>query len=175
MSSLANFQIRPLPALRVIGKAVYPKMDMKENPIPAFWDQCFADGTFKTLTDLPAEHIDKDYVGFMCEWDGKVTFTYICGMLLAAGTPVPDGFIYKDIPASTVAVGWIQGPEKDNYQAAHAMTQQELEKRGYQCDNAAGWCMEYYNCPRFTQKQPNGDVILDYYIPCLPAAASPQV
>ncbi len=173
MSSLINFEFRSLPAMRIIGKAICPKMDMQDNPIPAFWSKCFTDGTFKILTELPAEHVDKDYVGFMCDWDGKDTFTYICGMLLAAGTPVPAGFDFKDVPASTAAVGWIRGPEKENYQAAHTLTQQELEKKGYCSNSAAGWCMEYYNCPRFTQPQTNGDVILDYYIPCQPAAAMP--
>jgi len=175
MSVLVNFQFRSLPALRVIGKAVHPKMDMKENPIPAFWEKCFSDGTFKVLSELPAEHVDKDYVGLMCDWgEGQETWTYICGMLLAAGTPVPEGFDYKDIPAATAAVAWIQGPEKENYQVAHPLTQQELEKRGFRFDQSAGWCMEYYNCPRFTQAQPNGDVILDYYMPCTPTAEQAQ-
>jgi predicted transcriptional regulator YdeE len=109
MSTLIKFEIKPLPTLRVIGKAVHPKMDMKENPIPAFWGQCFGDGTFGTLESLPSQ-IDSSYVGFMCDWTNpNGTFTYIVGMLFAADAPVPEGFTYWDCPASTAGIGWIQG------------------------------------------------------------------
>lgn len=171
MSILINFQIKQLPALRIVGKAIHPLMDMKVNPIPDFWSQCFGDGTFKTLENLPVKPVDDSYVGFMSGWDaGNGTFAYICGMLLPAGSPVPEGFTCMDLPAANVAVGWIQGPEKENYQVAHELTQQAMEKQGHKMILIDPWCMELYNCPRFTQPQPNGDVILDYYIPCQPAA-----
>jgi hypothetical protein len=33
-------------------------------------------------------------------------------------------------------------------------------------DTEAPWCMELYACPRFKRPDENGNVILDYYIPC---------
>lgn len=172
MSELIEFQTRQLPVMRVIGKPVYPKMDMKDNPIPAFWGKCFSENAFLILENLSQYHLDSAYVGFMCDWsDGNEVFTYLCGMLMTPDCPVPEGYVYRDFPASTAAVGWIRGPEKDNYKVAHKLTQEELEKQGYRVDKAAKWCMELYNCPRFTEPKENGDVILDYYIPCVPTEA----
>ena len=31
---------------------------------------------------------------------------------------------------------------------------------------AAGWALEMYNDARFTQPGPDGEVVLDFYIPC---------
>lgn len=169
MSRLVRFQFRPLPAMRVVGKSISQLLNMQENPIPAFWSACFADGTFKILESLSGHSIDDAYVGLMCDYnsqDGK--FTYFCGMLMDQDCPVPEGFSFKDFPASMAAVGWVQGPEKENYGTAHELTQRELEQHGFRADESAAWCLELYNCPRFTQPQPNGEVILDYYIPCLP-------
>ena len=166
MSQLVKFEVEDLPAMRIVGKAVYPKMDMKENPIPAFWGQCFGDDTFSTLEAQASDVLDASYVGFMCDWSGTGHFTYICGMMMKAGCSVPEGFAYKDCAPAKAAIGWIQGQEKENYDAAHQFTQGEMEKQGYQFDEQAQWCMELYNCPRFTQPMENGDVILDYYIPC---------
>lgn len=169
MSKLIQLEIKPLPAFRIIGKEIRVRMG-GENPIPAFWSRCFADGTFSVLEAMGDSVFCGDYVGFMCDYqsaDG--CFTYLCGMMMKPGAGIPEGFGSRDVADSTVAVGWIQGPEKDNYPAAHTMTEQEMGKQGFVADGPAGWCMELYNCPRFTQPMENGDVILDYYIPCVKA------
>lgn len=168
MAKLVSLQINGLPEVRIMGKAIYPIMDNNENPIPAFWGKCFNDGTFKKLEELKEHHIDSSYVGWMGDWDTSTgKFTYICGMLMKPGTPIPEGFIYRDVPASTVAIGWIQGLEEDVYSAAHELTLKAMEEEGYKIDESASWCMELYNCPRFTEPDENGEVILDYYIPCI--------
>ena len=167
MAKLVNLQINELSKMRIIGKIVRPNLDMEDNPIPALWGQCFNDGTFSILDELTEHHIDSSYVGWMSDWnndDGR--FTYLCGMLMKPETPVPEGFVYRDIAASTVAIGWIQGLEKETYPVAHEFTQKAMDEHGYKEDEDALWCMELYNCPRFTKPMENGDIILDYYIPC---------
>lgn len=152
MVELVKLEIKQLPAMRVVGKTIRPELGANENPIPAFWEKCFGDGTFTTLDGMADNHLDISYVGWMADWtagDGK--FTYICGMLMKEDTPLPDGFESRDVPASTVAVGWIRGPEKETYPVAHGLTQKALENEGYNVDDAAQWCMELYNCHRFTQ------------------------
>lgn len=167
MAKLVNLQINQLPDIRIIGKEIYPDMDMQENPVPAFWGKCFGDGTFTKLEELKEYSIDSSYVGWMSDWStGENKFTYICGMLMKPNTPVPEGFIYRDVPASTVAIGWIQGLEKDVYSVSHEFTQKAMEEQGCKLDEIASWCMELYNCPRFTTPMENGEIILDYYIPC---------
>ncbi len=168
MTRLIHFEIKNMPEMRVIGKTICPKMDMgDDNPVPAFWEKCFSDGVFKTLETLPNPLV-KDYVGFMCDGPDKKTFTYICGMLFPKGTAVPEGFDYRDMPAMPTAVGWIQGPDKKVYADAYKLTHDEMIKQGFTLYSKNSYCMELYNCPRFTTPQPNGDVILDYYMPCQP-------
>jgi len=167
MSELIAFELRELPAFRVIGKEIHPLLDMKENPIPAFWGQCFQDGSFNALEWLGPALLQPDYVGFMCEYEPNAgnVFTYMCGVFAKADTEVPEGYTFRDYPAATVAVGWIKGPEKENYLCAHKFTEGELRAKGY-LPGKAGWCAEVYNCPRFTTPAADGSVILDYYIPC---------
>lgn len=167
MAKLVNLKINELPKIRVIGKTVRLNLEMGNNPIPVLWEQCFNDGTFSILEKLMEHHIDSSYVGWMGDWNnGDGRFTYLCGMLMKPEAPVPEGFVYRDIPASTVAIGWIQGLEKEAYSVAHEYTQKAMEEHGYKADEDALWCMELYNCPRFTKPMENGDIILDYYIPC---------
>lgn len=36
----------------IVGKMIYPNLEMEQNPIPAFWGQCFEEGLFAMLTGL---------------------------------------------------------------------------------------------------------------------------
>ena len=103
-----------------------------------------------------------DYVGVMIDWyKGDGNFSYIVGMLMKAGVDVPDGFFSRALPAAKVAVGWIQGKDTaDVCSNAHALTEKALKAEGYTCDTMR-WCMELYNCPRFTQPDANGEIVLE--------------
>lgn len=168
MPELVRFSVEKMPAMKVVGRAMRVKMGSEENPIPGFWRTCFSDGMFERIEALGAPALDGSYVGFMCDYhadDGM--FTYICGIFMKPDCPVPEGFVGRDVAESDVGVGWVRGPEFENYPVAHKLTSEAMEKAGRKADEAAGWCAEVYNCPRFTAPQENGDVILDYYIPCL--------
>ncbi len=46
----------------------------------------------------------------MIDWDkGDGDFSYIIAMLLKDGVSVPEGYCYKDIEETDVAIGWIKG------------------------------------------------------------------
>jgi len=159
-----NLQVKELPQMCVVGRAIKVPSSMETNPIPALWGQCFGDGTFETLDALESYHLEKDYVGWMGEWDEE-GFVYICGMLMRPDVPVPEGFDFRELPAAKAAVGWIQGQEWEVVTAAHELTVGALAEQGYEPNWAAGWSMELYNCPRYTNPDENGELILDYYIP----------
>jgi hypothetical protein len=55
--------------------------------------------------------------------------------------------------------------QKDIKGDINKITQKVMEEKGYKVDATAYWCMELYNCPRFTIPMENGEIILDYYIP----------
>ncbi len=171
MVKVIKFEVKNFPESRVIGKSIRPdmnKLNKGENPIPAFWEKCFSDGMFATLESLSEFHLDSAYVGWMGEWnDSDQTFTYLCGMLMKPDTPPPVDFCFRDIPETNVAVAWIQGVEPDLFQEAHQLTTKTLIEKGYQMNDNAPWSMELYACPRFTEADPDGSRILDYYIPCI--------
>lgn len=170
MGKLIKLEVISLPKLCLVGKEL--KINMEEhmkgnNRIPGFWDKCFGDGTFSTLEQQPDFIYNDAYVGFMMDWDkGDGYFSYVCGILMKEGVTIPDGFIMRGIEPTDAAVGWIQGKDTaDVCSDAHAKTEKALREAGYKCDDMK-WCMELYNCPRFTTPDENGEIILDYYIPC---------
>jgi len=161
---LVNFEVKELPRLCVVGKAIQVQSAGQENPIPALWDRCFADGTFEVLEGLKEYHLGGDYVGWIGEW-GPEGFVYICGMLMQPEVPVPEGFSLRELPPGKVAVAWIKGQRAEVLLQAHALAEEALLNQGYEYDPAACWSMEVYNCPRWTNPDEHGELILDYYIP----------
>ena len=169
MGELIKFEIGELPDILIVGKEIRHSMEalMKgDNPIPAFWDLCFSEGIFAELEDQSGNIHDPAYVGVMVDWDrGDGDFSYIVGMLMKTGADVPDGFICREVNATKVAIGWIKGADvADVCSKAHEYTEKALKAEGFTCKKIT-WCMELYNCPRFTEPDENGDIILDYYIP----------
>jgi len=164
-----------MPAMRVVGKGMRPlfkDVQGPDNPLPKLWEQCFSDGTMAALDQLQDVSIDDAYVGWMAEWDESTQqFLYIVGKLVEPGTPVPDGFEHRDVAPCTAAVSWVQGPETSIYSQAHQLAEAAMKEQGYVYDSSAGgWSMELYNCPRFTNPDAEGRVILDYYLPCTKAS-----
>lgn len=162
MARLEKIEFVEMPDVLVIGKTI--KVDWAHirdhNPIPEFWEKCLADGTFKRLEQCGEQVYDPSYVGYM------TMHSYTCGMLMKKGCTIPgEGFDTHEIMPTKVAVGWIKGPETEAIMNAHRLTERGLEDWGYRYNPDCEWSMELYNCPRFTQKDENDMVILDYYIP----------
>ncbi len=174
MSKLIKLEIKAFPATRVIGKHVACGVgEDAENPGPALWESMITDGTLEFLLNLPQRATqDPDAVGWMGEYDpASNTYTYIAGILAEPGAPVPAGFVYRDIPACQMAIGWIEGTDAghDVYIGAHDHVAQALQARGYEYDSSAGgFEMEYHSQARFSIPLARGDelVVLDYYSPC---------
>jgi len=169
MGEFIKFEVKRLPKVKLVGKEIRYNMEahMKgNNRLPAFWERCFNEEIFQTLEAQTEFIYDSAYVGVMIDWDkGDGDFSYIVGMLMKDGVCVPDGYYVKDIEETDVAIGWIKGKNTDDVcSTAHAQTEQALREMGGNCSEMK-WCMELYNCPRFTTPDENGEIILDYYIP----------
>ena len=169
MAELVKFEVIDFPATKLIGKEIRYSMAAHmqgDNRIPALWEKCFTDGTFTWLEAQKDFVHDPAYVDVMTDWGkGDGDFTTIVGMLMKDGATVPEGYIRRDLPACKAVVSWIKGnAPAELYAAAHPLTEQKLRAEGYTNDKMT-WCMELYNCPRFTTPDESGNIILDYYIP----------
>ena len=172
MASLVKFDVRSLPALKVVGRAVRVRMaDEMEDPVPELWSRCHGDGTIDELEAL--DTFDPSPVGWMGDFDAKTSsFVYLCGVLVPSGAPVPEGFDIRAIGPTRAAVGWVQGEPDELVPLAQELTEQAMAEAGVTADESAGWALERYDDERFTQRTPEGEVVLDFYIPCLELAGA---
>lgn len=150
------------PPLRLIGKR-YTDVDRgSDGGYSQKWSEWFEQGYFRPLEQLEAVSATGDaYVGCMrCAGE----FEYWIGMFFPEKTPVPDGYTYVDIPAGDVGICWIYGREDTGElygHEAHEMCIVEIKEAGWQLADEP-WVFELYNCPRFTNPDEDGNVILDY-------------
>lgn len=72
------------------------------------WERCFREHTLDVLDEKNA--VVPYGIGWMGEHDVETgKFTYIAKKFMPAGTSVPEGFEYRDLPACTIANGFING------------------------------------------------------------------
>ena len=153
-----------LPSLRLIGKR-YTNRDRDVNGgFGNKWGEWFEKGYFRTLEELGSLPENGDaYLGCMrCVGE----FEYWIGMFFPEETPVPDGYMYVDIPSGDLGTCWIHGCEDNGEiygQEPHEMCISKIKEAGWQIAEDA-WFIERYNCPRFTTSDEKGKVILDYCI-----------
>lgn len=93
-------------------------------------------------------------------------FEYWIGLFFPAGTPVSDGFEAVDLPACAFGTVWLYGREDTGElfgPDAHMLSVATIQEKGWQIAEKP-WFMERYNCPRYTDPDEHGKVILDYCI-----------
>jgi predicted transcriptional regulator YdeE len=153
-----------LPAARLIGKKY---SDEDRNQYGSFsdqWDEWFANGWFEEIEKLrPLPENGDAYLGLMRYTD---SFEYWIGMLFPAGTAVPEGYSYADIPEGDIAVCYVYGRSDNGEifgQEAHDASMDRISREGFELQDNP-WYMERYNCPRFTTPDDKGNVILDYCV-----------
>ncbi|MDD2481725.1 MAG: GyrI-like domain-containing protein [Lutispora sp.] len=153
-----------LPSLRLIGKR-YTDRDRDVNGgFGNKWGEWFEKGYFRALEELGSLPENGDaYLGCMrCVGE----FEYWIGMFFPEETPVPDGYMYVDIPSGDLGTCWIRGREDNGEiygQEPHEMCISKIKEAGWQLSEDP-WFIERYNCPRFTTPDEKGKVILDYCI-----------
>lgn len=168
MAKLIKLEMIDLPQVYVVGKEI--KVEMKDvmggdNPIPAFWEKCIAEGVFETLSKQ-SMYGAGSWVGFMTDWqEADGVFSYSCGMMLTEPVAPTAEYTVRTIEAGKVWVSWIQGKDiADVCGNAHCLTGAVLKAKEQDLDKIK-WTMEVYSCPRFTTADANGEIILDYYVP----------
>lgn len=165
-AELTKLTVKVMEPVKVIGKEVRVNMNgCGENPVPAFWSQCFADGSIKEMEDHP----DRLYPQVLVGWMGDVnmaekTWSYIVGILAGTDADVPAGMVSRELPETRYAVGTLSGEEPDIYARAHELTAAEMAKTGLRFNDTLGYEMEWYD-ERFCADDCPG--VIDLYIPVL--------
>ncbi len=99
-----NFELFHLSKARVIGMEIRSGGSMG-NTAPVVWKKVFQNGAFDILKSLP-QVLNNSFYGWTCDHDAESdTFSYIVCVLTPAGTPVPEGFVYRDIPETICTKG----------------------------------------------------------------------
>lgn len=161
------------PALRFIGKR-YTNDDRTENGFGKQWDEWMRDDMFNALKKAAqVSPFSEDTIGLMTMRGDMACFTYWIGLFFPEKTEVPVGYDYLDLPESDICIGWVCGkPENGEIFGGppHEAVCKKMENDniGKFRNDIAGqgsniYCFfERYNHLRFTEKDANGNVILDY-------------
>lgn len=163
------FEAFPFGPVRFIGKEVQIG---RKNLAPALWQAFLGDGSNALLQRLPERlSPEGDTIGYMGEYDGETkSYVYIAGVFTQPGTPVPEGFSFRDLPECLMGVCWITGDTPDLEKGAHAKTEKIMAKNGYGPDYGPGFSMEYYSFKKYASVQEGkGPYTFGYYLPCKPA------
>ena len=157
---IKNVYRESFPAVRLIGRRYSGEENFKK-----LWEKSFREGLFGPLEALPQlEGHDGGYIGAMRIADGMLE--YWIGLFLPAGTAVPEGYDFADIDAMDFAVFWRYGSDQTGELyglEAHNECLAQFPEHGF-LRREDDWCFERYNCPRFTEPDAEGKVILDYGI-----------
>ena len=127
----------------------------------ANWGEWWENGWFETLEKIPALPFNGDaYIGARRE-----AGVHWIGMLFPAGTAVPEGFEFVDLPPADYAVCFNRDAEGSAALYSRQTREACLERiAALGLRVKEGWRLERYNCPRFTTPDERGRVVLDWAV-----------
>lgn len=156
-----------IPTMRFVG-VKYGNEDRDNGSFAAKWGEWFEAKRFHELDSLVTEDLTQEFEDFhaqigLMRLKEAEEFEYWIGRFLPEGTAVPEGFNSIDFSASNLGVCWVQGSQPEIY-GNEEVCADKLTEEGYELvtdENKAWWFFERYGCPRFTQPDQDGNVILD--------------
>ena len=153
---------------RFIGRS-YGEESKKNDTFGWLWDEWFAADLFAPIEKAALRAVrnggamieDGDaYCGmFIIAADG--TCQYWIGMIVPTETEIQEGYDSFSLSACDAVVNWVCGKEPDVY--FHSCIE-KMEEYGYYWDASPSGerlMTERYVCPRFTEPDENGNLILD--------------
>ncbi|MDD3832211.1 MAG: hypothetical protein PHW00_06140 [Clostridia bacterium] len=163
MPEIIKVYKQTLPATRFVGRC-YGEEDKVGNTFSKKWGEWFENNLFAPIEIKcgDKEHFEDStsYYG-LCRCSQDQPFQYWIGVFLPAGAQVPEGYDSIDFDATDIAVYWVKGKEPDIY---FVDPTDRMAKDGYKWapdKDGYMWCFERYACPRFTEPDKDGNVILD--------------
>ncbi|MBW6515048.1 MAG: effector binding domain-containing protein [Candidatus Cloacimonetes bacterium] len=162
-AELTAFKVIEIKKCKIIGKSIRCSVRKgQENPIPAFWDKCFSDGTIDGLE----KRSDLLYQDVLIGWCGDYNpenhfFTYLIGVFVESSTEVPENLTAIEIATTKYAAATIEGQEPDIYMMAHDLTFKMIEEKGLEYNPDRGFEFEWYD-ERFCQD--DNKRVIDLYV-----------
>jgi hypothetical protein len=133
-----GLRVFEMPEVRFIGKSTIDTLKSEGNPIPAFWGKYFSKDYHLVTDTLP--HVIPNRLAWFGDFSQETSqYTYMICVGCPTGTPVPDGFEYRDVAASFICHGATNENERDAY--AEDRESEELQKLGF---NLLGPMCEFY-------------------------------
>ncbi|GEM_PF-4245429 len=99
-----EFELLEMDAVRIIGLEIACS-DPKGQEAALIWNDLLGTKAHEQLVALPDVLNGEALFGFMVNPKADGSFTYLLGAMTPAGTAVPEGFAYMDLPGGTVAKG----------------------------------------------------------------------
>ena len=164
MAEIKKVYRQSMPKMKLVGKC-YKEEDKVNNTFAAHWCEWFQNDWFSPLrlagsgSEEPFEDCDA-LIGLSRLKEGE-PFQYWIGVFMPMDAAVPAGYDSVALEAGDIAVCWIYGKEPDIY--FHCCLDR-LKEEGFSWGadkDGVRWCFERYVCPRFTQPDERGNVILD--------------
>lgn len=151
------------PTTKFVGKR-YGEKDKKDGTYGHLWDEWFNENRFAPLeSQIPDPSFVEDgdaYYG-MCRILADGTDEYWIGMIMPENTEIPEGYNAFMIPACEAVVNWIYGKEPDVYFCDCRKEMADLGHEWKPLSSGDLLMAERYVCPRFTEPDENGKLILD--------------
>ena len=166
MAEIIKVYKESFPALRLIGKR-YSNKDMINGSFGHLWGKWFELGWFDELEKLgQVKGLENGYLGFMRNHPDQ---EYWIGIFLPPDTAAPAGYSYIDMPAAEVAICWIKAKEDDyTIYTMHEQCFQKCQENNFsnfmKAPDNSPYTFERYNSPRFTNKDEQNNIILDFGI-----------
>ena len=160
MASITKVYKEAQPALRFIGKK-YGNSDRVDGCFSAKWDEWFQNGWFDEIEKLYERNLNEfhpeggAYIGLISDTDGD--FEYWIGIFMPPGTNSPEGFGHVDFPAENLGVAWVYGKVHEVFNEVLAW--EAVKAKGFETKST--WYFERCACPRFTEADENGNIVLD--------------
>ena len=149
---LMEYRIEKKEAFAVLAnEKIFPYEGAKET-IPAFWAEHFSTGRGRTVMGTYGINHDESM--------GGENFAYMIADPYDGKTPVPDGFVVREIPAFTWAVFPCRGALPKTLQDVNTRIYTEWLPAMQEYAFAAGYCVEFYDDPT---QYANGTADESYY------------
>lgn len=169
MAEIIKTYTQEQPTLRFIGKR-YLESDRINGLFAAKWEEWFQKGWFDHII---AQCVNQDQDSFpeaeafigLCRAKEGQPMEYWIGVFTPMGTEVAEGFEALDFPACKLGVCWVYGAAHNGeIYGKEELCAQLLTEQGHRVgadQEGVLTVFERYVCPRFTQADETGRVILD--------------